>query len=201
MGQVTLYLMDLATYLPHKPMRRLIRIFLLLLASTACAGTLEYRVPVTHSLTSTDYIRVIYNAVLNPTTSSQQISMVDFGAAITPYLTGTAPSLATTPDMLPISSGTVSGTCTLSRAAGYVQKITLSGSTVLAVPTGGGEGSEIKVYITAAGTQWLNFSGSIHIPTDSGEALPKPLTGGKIYVVLLHNFGSFWGLQSLIGGY
>ena len=105
-------------------------------------------------------------------------------------------------DITPVTyTATSSGNITLSRAFGYSQKLIIVGNTTLMSPSGGVEGNNLKLYITSSGTNTLNFDGAIHLPTDSSVSLPKTLTSGLIYIVTLHKFSTFWGLQTLIGGY
>ena len=118
-------------------------------------------------------------------------------AGVTKQVSESVLGLANTPIVI---SGT-SGTLTLDRNNGYYQKVSITGNVTLAVPINGVEGNELKLFITAGGAYTLSFNASISIPSDSSLTLPKTLTSGKVYIVALHNFGAFWGLQTLIGGY
>jgi hypothetical protein len=62
-------------------------------------------------------------------------------------------------------------------------------------------GDRAKYYIKPTGDKTLDFDTAILKPTDSGLTLPKTMTSGKTYVVLMEFNGTAWMLVSLVGGY
>jgi len=102
----------------------------------------------------------------------------------------------------PYNVGSVSGTQTLAYTNGKFQKMALTGTTTLAVPTGGAEGYVMRIFITASGAaRDLSMNASIKIPDESLLVWPKTLTSGKTYIVQLQHNGTDWMLISIVGGY
>lgn len=70
-----------------------------------------------------------------------------------------------------------------------------------ALPASPAAGDKAKYYIKPTGDKTLDFATEILKPTDSGLTLPKTMTSGKTYVVLMEYNGTAWMLVSLVGGY
>ena len=63
-------------------------------------------------------------------------------------------------------------------------------------------GDRAKYYVTASGgDRTLDFATAIKVPSDSALSLPKTMTSGKTYIVLMEHNGTNWMLVSLVGGY
>jgi hypothetical protein len=69
------------------------------------------------------------------------------------------------------------------------------------LPAAPSAGDRAKYYIKPAGDKTLDFATAILKPTDSGLSLPKTMTSGKTYIVLMEYNGTAWMLVSLVGGY
>ena len=101
----------------------------------------------------------------------------------------------------PYAAGNITGATTFDRANGKLQKAALTGNVTLNAPSNGAEGKTLKLWLTASGAdRTLNLDAAIHIPSDSALSMPKTLTSGKRYVVLLDYDGTAWSLLSLVGG-
>ena len=101
----------------------------------------------------------------------------------------------------PYNAGNITGTVTLSYSNGKFQKAALTGDITLNA-SNGVEGASLRLWLTASGADRnLSFNTAVKIPSDSGISLPKTLTSGKSYIVLLQNNGSSWWLTSLVGGF
>jgi hypothetical protein len=97
--------------------------------------------------------------------------------------------------------GNVSGNVALNRANGEKQKAAATGNITIQVPTGGSEDDLIRLKILASGANRnLSFHANIEIPSDSGISLPKTLTAGKTYRLILAKGSTKWALVSLVGG-
>lgn len=105
-------------------------------------------------------------------------------------------------DPPPFNAGNLTGTVTLARANGRSQKAALTGDVTLAVPTGGSDGKQIKVRLTASGAdRALDLHAAILLPSASTTEFPVTLTSGKSYLLLLEHNGTAWWVVSLVGGY
>ena len=101
----------------------------------------------------------------------------------------------------PYSAGNVSGNTTFDLALGAYQKASLTAAATIQVPTGGSEGMELELRLTASGAdRALSFASGISIPSDSAIAFPKTLSNGKTYIVRLRRGATKWALLSLVGG-
>jgi hypothetical protein len=97
--------------------------------------------------------------------------------------------------------GNVAGNVSLNRVNGERQKASATGNVTIQVPAGGSEDDLIRLKITASGAdRTLAFHANIEIPSDSGISLPKTLTSGKTYRLILAKGSTKWALVSLVGG-
>jgi hypothetical protein len=102
----------------------------------------------------------------------------------------------------PYNAGNITGNTTFNFSNGSRQKSALTGNVTLLAPTNGAEGNELRLRLTASGAdRTLDFHAAILKPSDSAITLPKTLTSGKSYRVLLSHNGTAWELVSLVGGY
>ena len=94
-------------------------------------------------------------------------------------------------------------TLTFDYALGAYQKISITSNTVIQAPLHPSVLSRLEVYIKAlSADETINFDGAITQPSDSSLILPKTLTSGKSYIVLLKSYnGTSWNLISLEGGF
>ena len=100
----------------------------------------------------------------------------------------------------------VTGNISIDSTNGMLQKVTLTGATAartLNAPTNGAAGKRLELWIhsTTGDARSLTFHASILIPGDSLLTLPKNMTQGETYIVLLRHNGTAWMLVSLVGGY
>lgn len=101
----------------------------------------------------------------------------------------------------PYNAGNVSGDVVFVVSDGEIQKASLTDSAVVQVPSGGSEGSELELRLTASGANRnLSFNANIEIPSDSAVSFPKTLTSGKTYIVKLKRGATKWALVTLVGG-
>lgn len=101
-------------------------------------------------------------------------------------------------------AGTISsGTPTFDYANGAYQKASITADSVVQAPLHPAVLSRLELYITASGAdRTIDFHPSITIPTDSSLILPKTLTSGKSYIVMLKSYnGTSWNLISVEGGF
>lgn len=124
------------------------------------------------------------------------LKTVNDAGVVAPLGGGTTPT-----SVVPTNTGNITGIVTLDATSAF-QKAALTGNVTLDAPTNGSEGKTLKLWLTASGAdRTLNRDAAIKIPSDSGLALPKTLTSGKLYIVLLQHNGTNWMLVSLVGGY
>lgn len=79
--------------------------------------------------------------------------------------------------------------------------LTVGGGVTHAFPASPSAGDRAKYYVTPTGSKTLDFDAAILRPSDSGLSLPKTMTDGKTYIVLMEYNGTAWMLVSLVGGY
>ena len=101
-------------------------------------------------------------------------------------------------------AGTISsGTPTFDYTNGAYQKAAITANSVIQAPLHPAVLARLELYITASGAdRTLNFHAAITQPSDSSLILPKTLTSGKSYIVMLKSYnGTSWDLISLEGGF
>lgn len=91
------------------------------------------------------------------------------------------------------------------RAVIQTATLTPSADHILQVPAGSPTaGDKARYFITAQGAD-RNFKvdPAIKIPSDSSfnNSIGKTLTSGKLYIVQIEYSGTFWMLESIVGGY